>query len=357
VDTTAALISDALEAGRAEKLGGEMEYIRFRDAHAGVARGTVVAGKKTIRGYPHIKRIFTLENGLRRNMLDDELYAEEKIDGFNVRVAYVDGRVFAFSRGGFLDAFVTEKARESGFERFLREHPDAVLCCEMIGNTPYTAPAKGYDVKMYVFDIELGDGTYMSCGQRYELVKKYGLLSVPLLGRYRRDDYAGLRKLALALNRGRKEGMVLKGVHGRSTVKYVTPWSDIEDIANASGMLFDMPIGFFYQRVLRSAFFMKDFGLDRDRYARKLGRAFYDGLEAALEKAGRGEGVDEEFEIVIRNPEIWNDLHRHMSQDVKLEELWRKRDPSGRTRIRFRKIYRKTTKTLSAYARGKGITD
>jgi putative ATP-dependent DNA ligase len=358
MEITAALIAEALKAGRAEKLGGEIEYVRFRDAHAGIAHGTVIAGKRAIRGYPHIKRIFTLENGLRRNMQDAELYAEEKIDGFNVRIASVDGNVFAFSRGGFLDAFVTEKARgERGIAAFLRDNPDAVLCCEMIGNTPYTAPTDGYDVKMFIFDIDRGDGTHVPCGQRYALVKRYDLLSVPLLGKFRSDDYPGLRKLALALNKGKKEGMVLKGTGGKSTVKYVTPWSDIDDIAKSSGMLFDMPIGFFYQRVLRSAFFINDFGLDRDAYALKLGKAFYEGLEAALDKAARGADVDEEFEIAIRDPKIWDDIHRHMSHEVKLGELWRRKDKDGRIRIRFRKTYKKTTKTLASYSHGKGITD
>ncbi len=356
MEITASLVAEALKAGRAERLSGEIEYIRFRDSHAGVARGTVIAGRKAVRGYPHIKRIFTLENGLKRNMRDVELYAEEKIDGFNVRVASVGGRIFAFSRGGFLDAFVTEKAREEkGIAAFFRDNPDCVLCCEMLGNTPYTSPTNEYDVVLFVFDIGRGPGSYLPCQERYALVKRYGLRSVPVLGKFRSGDYAGLRKVVLALNKGRKEGMVLKGA--TCTVKYVTPWSDIDDVANASGMLFDMPIGFFYQRVLRSAFFIKDFGLDRDGYARKLGRAFYDGLEAALKQVQEGGDVSDEFEISVRNPAIWDDIHRHMSHEVRLEELWKREDKDGRTRIRFRKIYKKTTKTLASYARGKGVTD
>jgi putative ATP-dependent DNA ligase len=357
VEITATLVTEALKKGRAEKLSGEIDYIRFRDPHGGVERGTVIAGKRAVRGYPHIKRIFTLENGLKRNMKDDELYAEEKIDGFNVRIASVGGRIFAFSRGGFLDAFVTEKARDANLERFFRDNPDAVLCCEMLGNTPYTAPTSQYDVRIYVFDIDRGDGTHVPCEKRHQLVKRYGLLSVPLLGKFRSDDYAKLRKLALELNKWKKEGMVLKGAEGLSMVKYVTPWSDIDDIAKASGMLFDMPIGFFYQRVLRSAFFIGDFGLDRNEYARQLGRAFYDGMEASLEKAVEGGDVNDEFEISVRNPAIWDDIHRHMSHEVKLEELWKRQDKDGRTRIRFRKIYKKTTRTLTSYARGKGVTD
>jgi putative ATP-dependent DNA ligase len=264
--------------------------------------------------------------------------------------------VCAFSRGGFLDAFVTEKAGEMGFERFFSDYPDAVLCAEMIGNTPYTPPSGDFDVKLFVFDIDAGDGSYVPCARRYELVKKYDMNGVPRLGRFRSDDYKGLGRLALTLNKAKKEGMVLKSGDRAKAVKYVTPWSDIDDIARNARLLFDMPIGFYYQRVLRSAFFISDFGLDREEYSERLGKAFYDGLTKAISEARQGRDIDEEFEISVRDARVWEEVRRHMSKEVRLEELWR-RSEDGRTRIRFRKIYKRTTKTLTAYAGGKGITD
>ncbi|MDD5171814.1 MAG: RNA ligase [Candidatus ainarchaeum sp.] len=351
-----AVLKEGLKRGKADKPPGELQYIRFREGFRSVERGTVVIGNRVIWGFPHIKRIFTLEKGLKRNMTGDMFYAEEKIDGFNIRIASVNGKIYAFSRGGFLDMFVTEKAREMKLERFFRDNPGMVLCGEMIGNTPYTEPADGFDVKLFVFDIDEGDGDYFPVEQRYNLLKRYGIESVPKLGRFRSDDYSGLRRLALVLNRGKKEGMVLKSADRQSAVKYVTPWADVDDIAKASGMLFDMPIGFYYQRVLRSAMFINDFGMDRDGYARKLGRAFYDGLIDAIRRAGDGEEIYADFEIRIKDKAVWNDVRRHMSKDVKIEEISRK-EFDGRTRIRFRKIYKRTTKTLMAYAAGKGITD
>ena len=82
-ELSVALVSEALKRGKAEKLTEEITYIRFREEFRGIERGTVIVGKRVIRGFPHIKRIFTLENGLKRNMKADFLYAEEKIDGFN----------------------------------------------------------------------------------------------------------------------------------------------------------------------------------------------------------------------------------------------------------------------------------
>ncbi len=353
---TAALVSEGLRREKLERQRGEIDYIRFRDGFRGIERGTVVTRKRVIHGFPHIKRIFTLENGLARNVRAPWLYAEEKIDGFNVRVASIDGKICAFSRGGFLDAFVTEKAREAGLDGFFRDHPEKVLCAEMIGNTPYTPPEKDFDVKMFVFDIDRGDGTYLPCQERYSLLKEHGILGVPVLGRFAAGDIRGLGSLILSLNKGRREGMVLKSEDRTEAVKYVTPWSDIEDISRSSRLLFDMPIGFYYQRVLRSAFFISDFGLGRDEYAMKLGKAFYEGLEKAIKDAKGGKETDEEFEILIKNPAVWEDIRHHMSHDVRLEEISRAKE-NGRIRIRFRKIFKRTSKTLISYAGGRGICD
>jgi len=350
------LVQDGLKKGKAERLRGEPDYIRFRSSFKGVERGTVIIGKKIVWGFPHIKRIFTLENGLKKNMPSPVLYAEEKIDGFNVRIASVAGSIYAFSRGGFLDAFVTEKARGMALEGFFKENPDYVLCGEMIGNTPYTEPTEDFDVKLFVFDIDRGDGSYLPCEERHALLKKHGIAHAPVLGKFKSDDYDGLRKLMLSLNRGHKEGMVLKSADRKYVLKYVTPFADIDDISKTSMMFFDMPIGFYYQRALRSAFFINDFGFDKEKYSAMLGRAFYDGLTKALKEVKDGREIEEEFEILIKDPNIWKDVKRHMSKDVRLEELWR-REEKGKTRIRFRKIYKRTTRNLTSYAAGKGITD
>jgi len=347
-----------LKKGKAVREYNDIEYARFRETMAGIERGTVIAKGRVVRGFPQIKRIFTLKNGLARNMDGvDTIHAEEKIDGFNVRVASINGEIFAFSRGGFLEPFVTEKAREMKLERFFRDNPFHTLCGEMIGNTPFTAPTSEFDVRLFIFDIDRGYGDYMPPAERYELLEKYGILSVPRLGTFKPDDIDGLRKLVLSLNKGKREGMVLKSADRKKAVKYVTPNADIEDIANTSRMIFDMPIGFYYQRVLRSAFFMDDFSLDREEHAKRLGKAFYEGLTGAIRLGRGGKEIDEEFEILIRDPKVWDAVRHHISRDVGVEELWKREEKDGRLRIRFRKIYKRTTKLLTSYANGKGVTD
>ena len=350
------IVRDALDNGKAQRFKDGLDYIRFRSSFRGIERGTIIVGKKIIWGFPHIKRIFTLQNGLKRNIPSPYVYVEEKIDGFNVRVASIAGQIYAFSRGGFLDLFATEKVREMHLEKFFKLYSNYILCGEMIGNTPHTSPTKDFDVKFLVFDIDQGDGNYLPCEEKYSILKKCDVESVPALGKFKSDDYVGLGKTALSLNKSRKEGMVIKSSDRNMVIKYVTPTAGIDDISKTASMFFDMPIGFYYQRVLRSSFFIDDFGLDKQKYSEMLGKAFYLGLTSSIEKAKKGIELDEEFEILIRDPDIWTDVKKHMGKDVDLEILW-KRQEKGRTRIHFRKLYKKTKKLLSSFASGNGVTD
>jgi putative ATP-dependent DNA ligase len=320
-----------------------------------------VTKDKVILGFEHIPRIFTLAKGLERNIgsgNDGEVYIEEKIDGFNLRIAKVEGKIFAFSRGGFIDAFATEKARgdELGFERFFSDYPDYILCGEMIGNTPYTTPTKKFDVKLFVFDIDAGNGEYIPCAERYAILKRYGIESVPQLGKFKVNDVKRIGALALVLNKANKEGMVIKSADRKKTVKFVTPNADIEDIAKCAKVMFDMPLGFYVQRVFRSGIFIKDFGLNQKEYAKALGEAFYSGLHEGIEAVGDGRGAEEVFEIFIKDPKTWETIRHHMSKEVKLAVIFRRQEDGGE-RIGFRKIYQKTTKKIHDAITGKGEVD
>jgi putative ATP-dependent DNA ligase len=225
----------------------------------------------------------------------------------------------------------------------------------MIGNTPHTEPTNKFDVRMLVFDIWDGE-KYLGCEERYKIVKKYRLSGVPAFGRFRADDYSGLKEVILALNKGRKEGMVVKSPDRKEAIKYVTTWSDIDDISGASARFFDMPMGFYYQRILRSALFINDFEMDREGYGKILGMAFYNGLEESINKIRNGNVISEEFEILIKDEKVWKDVLKHSSKEVYVEEIYRKQE-KGKTRIRFKRVYRKTTKTLTSYMNGKAIED
>lgn len=346
----------------------EIDYARFREDFRNVVRGTVTiqdGSGRTVNGFPHIARIFTLEKGISRNIKSDSFYAEEKIDGFNLRVAKIGKKKFAFSRGGFVDPFSTAKISSDEVvpDLFFRDYPDCVLCGEMIGNTPYTPPTVDFDVRFLVFDIADDAGNCLPPSEKYALLKKYGIESVPQLGRFTKSpaDFKRLKELALTLNKSHKEGMVLKAEDRKSVVKFVTPNADIDDISRNSHLLFDMPTGFFIQRLLRSSIFVREFGMDQKKYAEGLGAAFSERLISALKDAegvcgGTGIGVSEEFEVLLPDQKIWNGIMKHMSREVRVEILSRAETKSG-IRIRFKKIYKKSGRKLHAALSGKGQED
>ena len=75
IDTS--LIEEAQEKEKLEKLEEEFGYARFREDFGKIPRGTVLTKARTVWGFPHIHRIFTLEAGVARNIKDDEVYVLE----------------------------------------------------------------------------------------------------------------------------------------------------------------------------------------------------------------------------------------------------------------------------------------
>lgn len=350
-------IERALTKGSAEKRKFEdISYIRFRSSYKKIERGSVVIDTDFFPGFPHIKRIFTLEKGLEKNIKTDFVFAEEKIDGYNLRAVKIKDKIYALSRGGIIDGFSTEKLQEHIPKKIFEKK--IMLCGEMIGNTPYTHPTNEFDIKYFVFDIyNLKENKYFAPNEKYLFLRKNKLESIPYLGKFnKKKDIKKIKRLVLDLNKSKKEGIVFKSENRESLVKYVNPNADIEDIGNTIELIFDMPIGYYNQRLLRSGIFIKEYGLDFEEYGNKLGKAIYsrfiEGLKM-LEKQGE---IYHEYEILIKNRKIWDELSSHMSKEIRLEKIFEKQENEG-YRIRFRKIYIKTTKKLKSFLNGKGMSD
>ncbi|MGV8176833.1 MAG: RNA ligase [Candidatus Bilamarchaeaceae archaeon] len=352
-------LEKARRKGRVELRKEEITYERVREEVGSISRGTVLLpGGRAVCGYPHIKRVFALEKGVARNISSTEIWAEEKIDGFNLRVALIRGNVYAFSRGGMLDHFATEKVRGlPGIAKFFSKHGAHVLCGEMIGNTPYTSPTNDYDVKFLVFDIDAGENEYAPQEEKYALLRRFGIEGVPVFGKFRTADARKLKSLAVKINQARKEGMVMKSPDRREVVKFVTANSDIQDIAETFYRMHDMPIGFYYQRLIRSGMFVKEMELSHREYGDKLGKAVYEGYIRWLRRVEKGEPVSEHFEIIVRDPASFEWIRKNTGKEVKIEKEFEREEPDGRTRIGFRKVYRKSDKALREMLGGKAQTD
>ena len=114
-----ARLEKALEEGKilpVEGLGGPV--FRFKRELRGFSTGTVVTEGFLLPGFPHIPRIFCLETGLPR-YLSGPFYAEEKIEGYNVRLVSILGNIWAFTRRGYVCPFATDR-----WPDFLPKLPD-----------------------------------------------------------------------------------------------------------------------------------------------------------------------------------------------------------------------------------------
>ena len=79
-----------------------------------------------------------------------------------------------------------------------------------------------------------------------------------------------------------------------------------------------------------------------------LGNAYYTGFTRAIRDIQDGKKIEEEFEIIVKDESIFEKIKPHMGHEVELKLLYRKKE-GGKTRIRFSKIYKSTTKKLKDF--------
>ncbi len=281
------------------------------------------AGERSIPGFPSIRRVYRLKQGIRRLFGNSPFHAEEKLDGYNVRIFLHDGRLPAASRGGFLCPFTTEWAEiwgeDCNLHRFFRDYPDHVLCGEVVGDNPYNRqrdPELSAGAHFFVFEIAAPDGQFLRPADRYRLVEEYDLPAVPNLGEFHVRRIDALYELLRDLNERGREGVVLKDRRGKRRLKFVTPTSDLQDIRDALAIGFDMASGYFFNRYMRAVIFVRELGLDEAEYARHIGQAFLDGVPGSHEFSE----ASEQYRIYVRERRTWEALYERLQSHVLLKE-------------------------------------
>lgn len=282
-------LAAALESGKARRVRSlGVDYVRYTDDLKGVPRGTVVVGERAIFGYPHIGRMLSLRHGLEAHF-GDTVWAEEKINGYNVRIARIAGRAMAFTRGGFLCPFTTDRLPDLIDTAVLDAQPDGVLCAEVAGpDNPYHQdypPFVEDDVELFVFDVmHLDSPGFVAQADKQALIAEWGLPGTPSFGRYPTTAVDALTDLINDLDDRGGEGIVFKdNANGEHRAKYVTPGSNIADIRGAAASIMDLPAEFFTDRVLRLVIGALDTGRPLDEGAKQaLGEAFVDELQRAI---------------------------------------------------------------------------
>lgn len=322
-------------------------------------RGCIDIEGLHIHYYPSIKRIINLEIGVKKNF-KKPFFVQEKIDGYNVRVAMVNNEIYAFSRSGYIEAFATEKLRENDAIKKLAKE-GFIICGEMIGNTPYTTSYQKHDYDFFVFDI-IKDGKFLELDELYKLASYYGFKPVPFYGIFdpsSKDSISSLKELIKKLNEEKKEGIVMK--NSESRIKYVFGYNELFHFANAFMAPFDYNIGYIQQRIFRAGLFFDEFDIkvSEDDIFNPI-KNLSESIKMFKEKGY----VSKIFKIKIKAITTWIDIKKRLeeSEEIKIKELDIKEiKENGKNEayyeIVFEKIFKRTTKKLQPFINGKAFED
>ncbi len=287
-ETAAAAFERAEREGRVVTFEYDgLALARTDDDVGPIPRGTVRSAAGILPGYPHIGRILVLRKGLRQQ-LDGPFHVEEKINGYNVRIARVGDRLLAFSRGGFVCPFTTDRLPDLLDPAFFEAHPDGVLCAEVAGpENPWldaSPPFVKEDVQLFVFDIgRWNSADYLPCEEKYRVLDEFGLPGVPTWGYHTADDYPELAQRILKLNAEGREGLIFRQeTPRRRQVKYVTASINLEEIRRSAARMPDMPPGYFAGRILRIALFLREHNLPASALEPALGESLLGALDGSL---------------------------------------------------------------------------
>lgn len=295
-----------------------LEYSRYLEDSRSCPRGTVEVGGRRLYGYPHIGRILALRPGLAEQF-EAPVWAEEKIEGYNVRICRLGGRALAFTRGGFLCPFTTDRLPDLIDLRILEDHPDLVICAEVAGpDNPYlesSPPFIAEDVRLFVFDLMRLDAPgFLPTPETYALADRYGLPGVQRLGRFGPHQVKAIQAVLRRFNVEGREGLVFKEDRpGGRRAKYVTSSSSVADIRATSANIMELPAEYYTHRILRLVLFLREQGLERSpELDAELGAAFLEGLMEALRQYEREGKVYRRFRCRLRQRENAQAMLAHL---------------------------------------------
>ena len=296
------IVNIALKQGKAkfEEAFG-IKYIRFRKDFKKIKRGTVYFPEenKVIWGFPKIKRILCIETGILRNF-KGKVAIEEKMDGYNVRIAYICDKIIAITRGGIICPFTTKFVRKVIPKDFFDEYPDYVICGEVVGNeSPYMIYEGIEGLEFFAFDI-MHEDKHLKVLQRRALLERFEIPQVRLFGIFKPKEAVKKLKEEIIpnLNAERREGVVIKDINMKLQAKYTTSWANMQNLEYAFAFPFDLGKEFMFRRILREGFQAVEFDEDEkalEERALKLGKSILFPLVKSIRQVKNGKELFEEF--------------------------------------------------------------
>jgi putative ATP-dependent DNA ligase len=317
---------------------GKYEYLlRFDKEVSHIERGTVLFEKdgsfEMITGFPKIRRAMVLDPTIKKHFLGlEKIVVEEKMNGYNVRIAVANNEILAITRSGYVCPYTTQKAKEMLNLKFFDDFPKLVLYAEMVGpDNPYISK-KIYNVEsveFYVFDIRKKDtGQPLSISEKQKILEEYGFLQVSFFGEIRLETAPDkITKIIRELGEKEHEGVVIKDPEMIiSPLKYTSSQSNCSDLKHAFKFYNEAGRDYMLSRIVREGFQTVEWNENEAEFEKRcmqLGKSILSPLRESIKNVKDGQRLYEEARIRVRDLNIAADFRNYLNRlgiDVIFEE-------------------------------------
>jgi putative ATP-dependent DNA ligase len=336
-------------------------FFRLNKDFKSFPMGTFFNDQVLVRGYPQIPRVYVLKTGLVRYMTSP-FYAEEKVEGYNVRLFKVGDEILGFTRRGFICPFATDRWEDflPNLPEFFEKHPNLVVCAEVAGpENPFVSEYPAYikeDVNYFVFDfMKTGGGGFLSQSEKLNLLETYGFNAPEIYGPFDPvKDYENIRELLRRYHQEKREGVVFKSEDGKYRIKYVTPFSNLEDLRVVFPYLGEVDPHFIYLRLIRLALNLYEFEEFKEEVYNKLPVNLFEEVLSFFEK---NQVVSETFRVRFKKESSYLAMLAHFRAakiNIEVKQVVKEK---GYLKVEFVKLYPKATQFWRSKLEGWGEVD
>lgn len=341
-------------------------YFLFRKDVGKIESGTSVflhESPVVVRGFPKIKRAFVLEPLISMHF-KSEIALEEKMNGYNVRVAMAGGLVVALTRGGFVCPYTTSRIRSvPGIREFLDENEDLMLCGEVVGmENPYVVHSypEAPDFGFFVFDIRgRSDNVPLPIGKRNSILAQFRLNPVRLIDQVEVTGAADkIISVTKKLGEENREGLILKDPEMvLDPIKYTPSSTNSNDLTYAFGFPYEYGKDFFFSRIIREGYQAFEWHEDEkelEERALRLGKSILYPMVENIRKVQNGELLSEKFSLLVENEDQLDLLIAYLRSQRVTVIVEDKQIENGRLRARIIRPRTSSTDRIRAVLSGKG---
>jgi putative ATP-dependent DNA ligase len=346
--------------------GKYVYLLRFDKEISHIERGTVLYAKdnsfEMITGFPKIRRAMVLDTTVKKHFIGlENVVVEEKMNGYNVRIAAIKNDILAITRSGYVCPYTTQKAKEKLNLKFFDDFPELVLFAEMVGpDNPYI-PKNIYNVEsveFFVFDIrEKNNGKPLSISKKQEILERYGFFQAKFFGEIPVDTAPEeIGKIVRKLGEKEHEGVVIKDPEMiLSPLKYTSSQSNCADLRHAFKFYNEAGRDYMLSRIVREGFQTVEWNeseAEFEKRCQQLGRSILSPLRESIRKVEEGQRLYEEAKIRVKDLKVVTEFQEYLNRlgiDAIFEEPQFVR---GEYLITIKKLNKSTTDKTQAIWQG-----